>query len=44
MYQAAEKVGIPDANYFSKCFKKYQNMTYSEYVKQVNNSSESFPH
>ena len=44
MYQAAEKVGIPDANYFSKCFKKYQNMTYSEYVKQVNNSSEYFPH
>lgn len=35
MYQAAERVGIPDANYFSKCFKKYQNMTYSDYMKQT---------
>lgn len=34
MYQAADEVGIPDANYFSKCFKKYKNMTYSEYVKK----------
>lgn len=33
MYQAAEEVGIPDAGYFGKCFKKYKNMTYTEYAK-----------
>lgn len=34
LYQAAEEVGIPDAGYFGKCFKKYKNITYTEYVKQ----------
>lgn len=34
LYQAAEEVGIPDAGYFGKCFKKYKNVTYTEYVKQ----------
>jgi len=33
MYQAAEKVGIPDPNYFGRCFKKYTGKTYSEYQK-----------
>jgi len=33
MYQAAEKVGIPDPNYFGRCFKKYTGKSYSEYVK-----------
>ncbi len=31
MYRVAAKVGIPDPNYFSKCFKKYVDTTYSEY-------------
>jgi len=33
MYRSAEKVGIPDPNYFGKCFRKYHNVSYSEYVK-----------
>lgn len=33
MYQAAAKVGIPDANYFGKCFKKYYGENYSRYQK-----------
>ena len=32
MYQAAAEVGIPDPNYFSRCFKKYTGVSYSEYV------------
>jgi len=32
MYQAAAAVGIPDPNYFSRCFKKYAGMSYSEFV------------
>lgn len=34
MYQAAKTVGIPDPNYFGKCFKKYTSIAYSEYMKQ----------
>lgn len=33
MYQAAEKVGIPDPNYFGRCFKKHTGKSYSEYIK-----------
>jgi two-component system, response regulator YesN len=33
MYQAADKVGIPDPNYFGRCFKKYTGKSYSEYMK-----------
>ncbi len=33
MYKAAEEVGIPDPNYFGKCFKKYAGVSYSEYAK-----------
>lgn len=33
MYITAEKVGIPDPNYFGKCFKKYKGVSYSEYMK-----------
>lgn len=36
MYLTAEQVGIPDASYFGKCFKKYMKMSYSEYLK-INN-------
>ncbi len=32
MYLTASEVGIPDPNYFSRCFKKYTGMSYSEYV------------
>lgn len=33
MYVTAKEVGIPDPNYFSKCFKKYTGKIYSEYTK-----------
>ena len=33
MYQTAEKVGIPDPNYFGRCFKKHTGKSYSEYLK-----------
>ena len=33
MYRSAEMVGIPDPNYFGKCFRKYYGISYSEYVK-----------
>ncbi len=32
MFWTAAEVGIPDPNYFSRCFKKYAGMSYSEYV------------
>ncbi len=34
MYETAEMVGIPDVSYFSKCFKKYMGISYTEYVTQ----------
>ena len=34
MYQTASEVGIPDPNYFSRCFKKYAGMSYSDYVSE----------
>lgn len=33
MFFAANQVGIPDPNYFSRCFKKYTGISYSEYGK-----------
>ncbi|TYQ14831.1 UNVERIFIED_CONTAM: Response regulator containing CheY-like receiver domain and AraC-type DNA-binding domain [Acetivibrio alkalicellulosi] len=35
MYVTAKNVGIPDPNYFGKCFKKYTNKSYSEYKKII---------
>ena len=32
MFITADKVGIPDPNYFGRCFKKYAGMSYSDYV------------
>ena len=36
MYLTAKEVGIPDPNYFSKCFKKYTGKSYTEMVKELN--------
>lgn len=33
MYLTAKEVGIPDPNYFGKCFKKYTGKAYSEYTE-----------
>ena len=32
MYAVAINVGIPDSNYFGKCFRKCEGITYSEYI------------
>ncbi|MCR4807422.1 MAG: response regulator [Lachnospiraceae bacterium] len=32
MFITAQKVGIPDPNYFGRCFKKYAGVSYSDYV------------
>ena len=32
MFLASSEVGIPDPNYFGRCFKKYAGMSYSDYV------------
>lgn len=34
MYCTASEVGIPDPNYFSRCFKKYAGMSYSDYMAE----------
>lgn len=34
MYQTAAAVGIPDPNYFGRCFKKYTGKTYSEFTSE----------
>jgi len=35
MFAAAQSVGIPDPNYFGKCFKKYAGKSYSEYQAEL---------
>ncbi len=37
MYMTAKMVGIPDPNYFGKCFKKYTDQNYSEVLKMFKN-------
>lgn len=32
MYQVAKEVGVPDPNYFSRCFKRYTGISYSAYM------------
>jgi two-component system response regulator YesN len=34
MFVTADKVGIPDPNYFGRCFKKFTGMSYSDYVAE----------
>ncbi len=34
MFVTASEVGIPDPNYFGRCFKKYAGMSYSDYVAE----------
>ena len=34
-YQIAEAVGIPDAYYFSSCFKKYTGMSIRDYKRNL---------
>ena len=34
MFCTSEAVGIPDPNYFGRCFKKYTGVTYSDYVQE----------
>ena len=36
MFKASDEVGIPDPNYFGRCFKKYAGLSYSEYVALKN--------
>ncbi len=35
MFCTAGDVGIPDPNYFGRCFKKYTGISYSEYVSKL---------
>lgn len=35
MFCTADAVGIPDPNYFGRCFKKYMGISYSEYVNSL---------
>lgn len=35
MFSASNEVGIPDPNYFGRCFKKYTGQSYSEYASSV---------
>lgn len=39
MFAAATAVGIPDPNYFGRCFKKYTGVNYSEYCKQLHSKT-----
>ncbi|MBR6382058.1 MAG: response regulator [Lachnospiraceae bacterium] len=34
MFRAADEVGIPDPNYFGRCFKKYTGVSYSDYAAE----------
>lgn len=34
MFCVSKEVGIPDPNYFGRCFKKYTGINYSEYIGQ----------
>ncbi|MCR5604701.1 MAG: response regulator [Lachnospiraceae bacterium] len=38
MFVTAADVGIPDPNYFGRCFKKYTGMSYSDFMSESENS------
>lgn len=40
MFSTATAVGIPDPNYFGRCFKKYTGINYSEYLRQVHSKEQ----
>ena len=40
MFCASEEVGIPDPNYFGRCFKKYTGKSYSEYAQDYKKKPE----
>ncbi len=44
MFSTANAVGIPDPNYFGRCFKKYTGISYSEYCRQFQNYPEISSH
>ncbi len=35
MFSASTEVGIPDPNYFGRCFKKYTGQSYSDYASSI---------
>ena len=35
MFVASSEVGIPDPNYFGRCFKKFAGVSYSEYQAKL---------
>ncbi|MDO4512657.1 MAG: response regulator [Lachnospiraceae bacterium] len=39
MFCTATEVGIPDPNYFGRCFKKYTGVSYSEYVNSISSKN-----
>jgi YesN/AraC family two-component response regulator len=41
MFCIANDVGIPDPNYFGRCFKKYKGVSYSEYVSTLSHAYNS---
>lgn len=40
MFSTATAVGIPDPNYFGRCFKKYTGINYSEYLRQLHSKEQ----
>lgn len=40
MFSTATAVGIPDPNYFGRCFKKYTGINYSEYCRQLHSKEQ----
>ncbi|MCR5277822.1 MAG: response regulator [Lachnospiraceae bacterium] len=39
MFITSSEVGIPDPNYFGRCFKKYAGMSYSDYIQNANKAN-----
>ena len=41
MYITSKEVGIPDPNYFGKCFKKQKQISYTEYMRKKRKEGEA---